>query len=514
MCVSWMIGRQQFKSPLRILCRAFWRSRDLWKQKAKQLTQIVKQQRDEIQELRRREQQLQEELEETRRSVLSTVQQPASSFFDEPCLPGHQFSAAMIALCCALSQRIGFRATPDVLRLIGEAMQLPFQKIPSRDAVRNWNCRNGVATLREACREDDWIWMTDHSIQLGKMYVLVVLGIRKSQLPRGRTLKRSDLTPLAVLPTRSRDKEEVSQQLSRVAKELGMPIAVLSDEASELAHGVLALKNQGFQGPHLNDVKHKAANLLKKKLTSDKRFQEFTKKLGQTSNAIRQTELEHLLPPRMKTKCRFMNFHRLMDWAKMAQGQLDQASESNSQFSARLEEKLGWLREFRKELYDWQQCRHLIGVTLKYAAIEGVYAGATKQLKQCLAECACDGPLASELNEALITIYQTNEDRLLASGAKEIRLPCSTEVLESAFGSFKALQRHHGTGTFTTLLAVFAGMFSENTAEQISRRFSAVSNKSLQAWLADAGLTNSTQSRRTQAYAATPPRETLFSGSS
>ncbi|MCA9225762.1 MAG: hypothetical protein KDA47_09125, partial [Planctomycetales bacterium] len=34
-------------------------------------------------------------------------------------------------------------------------------KIPSRDAVRNCGCRNGVAILREADRQHDWVWTID-----------------------------------------------------------------------------------------------------------------------------------------------------------------------------------------------------------------------------------------------------------------------------------------------------------------------------------------------------------------
>ena len=81
-------------------------------------------------------------------------------------------------------------------------------KVPSRDAVRN--CRNGVAILHR-----------DHSVQLGKMFVLVVLGIRQSQLPVGRALRREDMTVLAVLPTQSRNKEEVSRQLTGIAEQFG-----------------------------------------------------------------------------------------------------------------------------------------------------------------------------------------------------------------------------------------------------------------------------------------------------
>ena len=84
----------------------------------------------------------------------------------------------MIALSCQLAAKIGFRAAPQVLELISNGFSLDL-RIPSRDAVRNWTCRAGLALLQHE-KADYWIWMIDHSVQLGKMYVLTVLGIRQS----------------------------------------------------------------------------------------------------------------------------------------------------------------------------------------------------------------------------------------------------------------------------------------------------------------------------------------------
>jgi len=409
-------------------------------------------------------------------------------------LPGHQFSASMIALCCRLSNLIGFRAVPKVLHCIAEAFDLSL-KIPTRDAVRNWNCRNGVAILQEAEKADDWIWMIDHSVQLGKMCVLAVLGIRRAELPQDRPLQRHDMTPLAVMPSDSRNKQEVTRQLLEVSDRYGVPLAVLSDGACELHEAVDALKTAGFQGVCIDDIKHKVANLLKKTLGRDERFAAFEAKLGQTTAAIQQTELEHLLPPRKKTKCRFMNFDRLIDWATMVEKQLQDPAAPK-----RLTEKLGWLAEFREDVNGWRECRRLIGRVLSLANAEGLWRGATDSLRMQLAKLPVSCHAAKHLRTQVIAFYWTNEEKLHSLRDETLRLPCSTEVLESAFGSFKAIQHHHNRGTFTTLLAVFATLFDTCTAEKIRKRFRSISNRDVKTWLTKAGLTNSTQYRRTRAY--------------
>jgi hypothetical protein len=444
--------------------------------------------------------------EQLRREIKLSAEQPKPTPIEHVNLPGDQFSAVMICLCCQLSMIVGIRAVPKVIELFATTFDLPLQ-VPSRDVVRNWSCRNGVAILKEATGQDDWIWMIDHSVQLGKMFVLVVLGIRQSELPEGRPLRRQDMSVLAVLPTSTRDKEEVSKQLTGVWQSLGMPIAVLSDAAAELHHGVASLQKAGFCGVHLDDIKHKIANLLKRRLNKDPRWKAFTAQLGKTTASIQQTELDHLLPPRKKEKARFMDLGRLIDWARMVEHELDRTESATHR---RVVEKLGWISQFQEELQLWSEYRLLMSQALIMANAEGVFAGSSDQLAARLEDVGVKQPLAQEFGCQIVTFYRHNESQLAKLPQPSLRLPSSTEILESGFGGFKARQGDHGRGTFTSLLATFAAEFDTCTPEKIRRRFARVGSKELKAWLKQTGLTESTQSRRTAAYARAKPSETLF----
>lgn len=481
---------RHFKSPLRILCRVFFHSRNRWQQVAEargaEILRLKAQRDQALRDIRT----LQGRLQACQLQA-QQVQQPA--WHSERPLSGHQHSARMIALCCQLCLLVGFRAIPKVLQCVSDAFGLNL-RIPSRDVVRNWNCRNGVAMLQEPNKAPDWIWMIDHSVQLGKMFVLVVLGIRRADFPAGRPLKRQDMSVLAVLPTRTRGKEEVSSQLHEVAAKFGEPMAVVCDGASELREGVASLKDVGFQGVCLSDVKHRIASLLKKQLGSDERWKKFESQLGTTTAAIQQTELEHLLPPRKKQKCRFMNFHRLIDWATGVLALLQQETKS-----PRLMEKLGWIAEFTADIQHWQQLREMTGVVLRQSNEHGVWVGATEQLRQDLMAMPASTDWAVRMRERLIEIVASNERQLEPLKIEGLRLPCSTEVLESAFGSFKAIQRHHNRGTFTTLLATFPTLFDDCTPAKIRERLLRVRNKDLAEWVEAAGLSDSTQARRMRA---------------
>ena len=498
----------QYKSSFRSLAFSFFHSREKLREKFKKLTlrkRALEEQHQQVVEenraLKRRLAQSQSALLAVQ-SQLTDLESRPTQLPPDPLLPNHQFGARMISFCTSMCNTIGFRPTEQVLPLIQKWLNIEFN-IPSRWTMRLWSSRNGVAILKESSTvAADWIWLVDHSVQLGKMFVLVILGIRQSDLPIGRALQRSDMHPLAVVPATSRSKDEVGEMMVKLSSQIGAPISIVIDGASELHQGAKWLENLGFEVVVMDDVKHKAANILKKTLGKEPRFIEFEAQVGKTTAQIQQTELEHLLPPKKKNKCRFMNLGKLIDWAQMAVLHLkDPAAPGNQKIDAkRLKEKLGWLLAYQDELESWRESRQVVSSVLEFTNSQGVYPGVTDDLRARLGGIKIFTPLAQEVRDQLLEVCAENERKLSASSYAGLRLSCSTEILESSLGSFKALQRNHNRGTFTSLLAVYATLFGRTTPQQIRKRFAKVTNKVLKEWLKQAGLTNSTQARKTAAY--------------
>ena len=505
---SFSVG--QYKSSLWALCSSFYRSRerlrdryDDLRRRKERLERHYQRVLDEHRALTRKLHRVEDELIQHRRLLAQRQTQPLQ-LPDDPNVKGHQFGPRMMALCCGLAHLIGFRSTERVLPLIRQWLEVEFD-IPSHDTIRLWTSRNGIAILQESAQvAPDWIWLIDHSVQLGKMCVLIILGIRQSELPTGRPLRREDMKPLAVVPTLSRTKEQVAEALAPLADQIGTPICIVSDGATELHEGVKYLKNEGTELVLMADVKHKAANLLKKILGRDERFMQFDRQVGKTTACIQQTELDHFLPPTKKTKCRFMNMGKLIDWAEMVRFHLKtpQAPGNRDVSAERVTKKLGWLLDYEQDLEQWSECRQVVSAVLEFTNREGVYAGATKALKKQLAELDVSSDMAQQVLDELVDACAENERKLTSSSYAELRVPCSTEVLESSLGRFKSLQRHHNRGTFTTLLAVFPTLFESTPAHRLAARLKKVSTNGLKKWLQQAGLTNSTQSRKAAAYRA------------
>ena len=63
------------------------------------------------------------------------------------------------------------------------------------------------------------------------------------------------------------------------------------------------------------------------------------------------------------------------------------------------------------------------------------------------------------------------------------RFPLSTEIIESAFGLFKQLERQHSQGGFTSLLAAFGALLQPTPPASIRIRFARTSVKQLRTWV-------------------------------
>lgn len=109
--------------------------------------------------------------------------------------------------------------------------------------------------------------------------------------------------------------------------------------------------------PHLFDVKHKVAILLKRELHDNATWQSFVTRTNRAKLQTTLTELAFLVPPKLRTKARYMNLDTLVDWGTRALAYLDNPRDLPGQTvdRKRLQQKLGWLAEYRSALVAWAE---------------------------------------------------------------------------------------------------------------------------------------------------------------
>jgi len=129
----------------------------------------------------------------------------ASSPLNEVHVPHHTYSATTVFLLLQfVLSAISLRGSARVLTLVNEVLNQPLDAVPSWFSIRLWLLRLGHYKLKRAKQiANDWCWIIDHTLQLGKTKCLLILGVRLSELPKGRSLNYQDLEPIELLSVES-----------------------------------------------------------------------------------------------------------------------------------------------------------------------------------------------------------------------------------------------------------------------------------------------------------------------
>lgn len=501
----------QYSASTYEIARNLLRSRDTQRARAARLERELESQTQRNAQLQARQHRLEERLrlaqqerDQARQELQQLREQPLALPQDPP-LPNHSYGPRMISVCVQLAKKIGLRASTVALKIVLDWLSIP-ARIPCWTSVRQWLCRLGVDELTHAReRREDWIWLADHSNQIGQEKVLTILGIRQCDLPpRGQTLRHEDVRVLAVVPGTRWKREDVAVQYRTLAAEMGVPKMLLTDGAVELRESAHVLEIDGKKPVLLRDLKHFAANALERLIGKSEAFQTFTTLLGRTRSSIQQTELSPFTPPAQKTKARFMNLGATLRWGEMVLWQLDHPdSQARAGIEAsRMEEKLGWLREYRREIAQWRRLEGAISQSLNFINTEGLYRGAADDLRLRLEAlpAAESGPCEASAQMARTLIdFVSNAEAQLAEGERGW---LSTEILESAFGLYKTLEGQHSKGGFTSLIASFGALLRSCQPAEVRDGFRRTSVASTKQWVATK-LGKTLASKKLSAYRKT-----------
>ena len=362
-----------------------------------------------------------------------------------------------------LGARLSFEAISRVVNVLIDALGLDWLPV-SASTVRWWVIRLGIYRFQAPLvPADDWILLIDHSVQIGPEKCLVVLGIRASALPApGVPLQVSDLHPVALFATEKTSKELVHQQLEAVAEEMGSPpLSITSDQGAELVNGLKSFC-EDRQTTASVDIAHKCANLLKKELTSDRDWGEYNKTVANIAAKTRLTSASFLTPPPQRSKARFMNLGKQFSWAQKTLTLLDNPSLVSEHLTAELlEEKLGPLRSHRASIEKWNHLHRVCDTVISVVGRHG-YGESTVAMTRAAIEDLITPDSEAFAQSALEFVRAQCEQAPTGR-----RIVASTEVLESAFGRYKATAGDHVKGGFTSLLPALGTLVGTIDTDEI-----------------------------------------------
>lgn len=404
----------------------------------------------------------------------------------------------MIEVCHRLVVRAGvaLRAVPRVLGIFFARADAA-TSLPEATSVRWWLQRLGLFALREELEvAGDWAYLIDHSVRIGTVNVCVIVGLRLGRAPfPARALRHDDISVLAVIPIERSTGEIVAAQLEQAAQRTGLPRQIVSDHGGDVKKG-----SELFAQRHPNtvvtyDAAHRGAIFLQRRFEADPRWPEFVARLGQVKARIQQTSDAFLLAPSLRPKARYMNLESLLRWGRKILDLLDRGP-AGGRASERAETRYGWLREFRPALENWSRWEATVRDSVEYVRTHGL-------------SCSCQIALTARL-QALPP--EQRDDVLIAELCEFVglqsqaarpgeRLVGSTEVLESVFGKWKALERQEGGNGITSLIVSLGSLVGQWPASRIRAALEATPVKHVVEWCRE-NLPASVQSQRRLAFAA------------
>ena len=295
-------------------------SRQQWKQKAKDRAEPNRYLRQQLDRIRNERDRAKQALKEANKQRRHKEARPTH-------LKAHR---VWLTLTLFAKAHISFRAVSRVLHVLAD--WLGIGKAPCPQTVINWVMRlsmvrlQSVQLLQGAARHlipftNGWIWMIDTSITLGTGKLLSVLALEAHHYSlAGCAPGFHHVRCVAVAVSPSWTGEGLADLLERVISVVGRPAAYLKDGGSELKRAVDLLSERGRGSPVIDDISHAVANMLKRRYETHPQFATFLSACGRVSSRLKHTVLACLAPPKVQTKSRFMNVHRLVRWADWVLG--------------------------------------------------------------------------------------------------------------------------------------------------------------------------------------------------
>lgn len=392
-----------------------------------------------------------------------------------------QFSLGVVAgsLAAVLEGGTPLRRVPAVETMAWKRGGVDTRQA-SRDSVRLWLLRLGLYHLdRPQERADDWMWIADHTIQLGDRKCLVIVGIRQSAWDAGnRVLSHEDVNLIDLVPVTESNGKIVYRQLEAAAAKTGVPRAITSDAGSDLHCGIELFRRRHRSTAWLYDIKHKTACLLKHALASDVSWQSFVEKAHRFKQQVSLTDLAGLAPPNQRSKARYMNVDVLTDWATRSLALLEspKAIKAAGLKRTRVEAKLSWLRKFGPQVRRWREMLAVVGAAEHYIRHQGIHATAAEELTAALPKPTT--PAAKRLRKDLLTFV--HEQATQARGDE--RMLGSSEVLESIIGKFKHVAGERGQHGLTGMVLSIGAMVGQQSLATVETAMTETPTRNVWDW--------------------------------
>ena len=357
------------------------------------------------------------------------------------------------------------------------------KRTPSINSGKSWMLKLGYYNItKKQTIADDWIYIIDHSIQMGKEKLLLILGVRVKDLPRDRALKYEDVEIIDLQPVKTSTGEVVYEQIKEASKKTGNPRAIVSDMGSDIKLGVKKFREFSPSTVHVYDLKHKIALLVKKILEKDDEWGEFKKFANFVAKKLQNSILAGYRPPKQKEKARYMNIEDLVRWGDQISIKYERLQETKvkTEDEIKLESVIADIAKFEQSVEIWTEMVMVFQLIERFMNIHNLQRDSYEKFYE-LHEGKLQKLKTEEAKGFAIQILSFIKEQQEVCNQNE-RLLHSSQIIESLFGKLKFLEKEQSKSNFTSLVLSMGAMVSKSTPDILKKALESVNVKKIKQW--------------------------------
>lgn len=361
--------------------------------------------------------------------------------------------------------KIGFKAISRVLEVIKKYIGI--KKTPCPQTIINWVTKLSISRVQEYEKEErDFFFMIDTSIGLGEGKILTVISVdTKHHQENDSAINLTNVNCVGVSVEKTWTGQTIASFLEEIISVTGKPKGYIKDGGKDLCKAVGILAEKGYDSHSIDDVSHVVANLFKKEYQAHPMFNIFLSECGKISSKFKQSILACLVPPKTSIKSRFMNLHRLVDWASKIIN-ISENSFGNNDITKQLHTNIAKIPECKEFIVNFIRDANAILECQKIIKKMGLNIVSYEECNKIIQII----PTNSKIYIGFITWLEKHLIIAQKINLEKIGMPISSDALESLFGSAK----NHGTAEIKDAnrialrIPVLCGNLTKKDAQKIS----------------------------------------------